>query len=160
MNDCENVNNESEDIDMATAKFKVNAKSENPTKTVVDVRGFKIIVDEPENLGGTNHGANPVEYVLAALSGCLNVVSHIVAKEMGFKLNGLEIDLEGDLDPAKFAGKKTTERAGYKQIRVVLRPDTDADSDTLDKWLEVVEQRCPVSDNLANQTPVLISVAK
>lgn len=145
---------------MATLKFGVKAKSENPTKTVVDVRGFKIIVDEPENLGGTNHGANPVEYVLAALSGCLNVVSHIVAKEMGFKLNGLEIDLEGDLDPAKFAGMKTTERAGYKQIRVALKPDTDADADTLDKWKNVIEQRCPVSDNLVNPTPVLISVVK
>ena len=42
MNDCENVNNESEDIDMATAKFKVNAKSENPTKTVVDVRDLRL----------------------------------------------------------------------------------------------------------------------
>ena len=145
---------------MATVKFSVKAKSESPTKTVVDARGFKIIVDKPENLGGTNHGASPVEYVLAALSGCLNVVSHIVAKEMGFKLNGLEIDLEGDLDPAKFSGMKTTERAGYKQIRVALRPDTDADADTLDKWRNVIEQRCPVSDNLVNPTPVLISVVK
>ena len=55
---------------------------------------------------------------------------------------------------------KTTERAGYKQIRVNLKPDTDADAETLDKWLKVVEQRCPVSYNLANTTPVLISVVR
>ena len=69
--------------------------------------------------------------------------------------------MEGDLDPAKFAGKEGRPNVqDTSRIRVVLMPDTDADSDTLDKWLEVVEQRCPVSDNLANQTPVLISVAK
>lgn len=145
---------------MAIVKFNVNAKSENPTKTVVETRGFKMIVDEPANLGGTDYGANPVEYVLAALSGCLNVVGHLVAKELGFTLRGLNINIEGDLDPAKFTGAKTNERAGYKAIRVNLKPDTDADEATLKTWLEVVEQRCPVSDNLMNPTPVTISVNK
>ena len=30
-----------------------------------------MIVDEPVNQGGTNHGANPVEYMLAALQAAL-----------------------------------------------------------------------------------------
>lgn len=143
---------------MAILKFGVNAKSENDTKTVAEARGFKMIIDEPEGLGGTNEGANPVEYVLGALAGCLNVVAHIVAKEMGFSLKGLEIALEGDLDPAKFAGKQTEERAGYQEIRVALKPDTDADAATLEKWLHVVEQRCPVSDNLSHATPLHIQL--
>jgi uncharacterized OsmC-like protein len=28
------------------------------------------------------------------------------------------------------------------------------------KWLEIVEARCPVKDNLTNQTPIAISVEK
>jgi len=64
---------------MGVLKFSVKAESENPTKTIVEARGFKIIIDEPESLGGTNDGANPVEYVLGALAGCLNVVGHVVA---------------------------------------------------------------------------------
>jgi len=141
---------------MANLKFSVQAKSENSTKTVVEARGFKIIIDEPENMGGTNAGANPVEYMLAALSGCLNVVGHLIAKEMGFKLRGLEIELEGDLDPAKFMGQPTQDRAGYAAIRVTLKPDADADQDTLGKWLKTVESRCPVSDNISNATPLKI----
>ena len=139
---------------MPKLKFSVNAKSENPTKTVVKARGFSIIIDEPSDLGGTNAGANPVEYVLAALSGCLNVVGHIVAKEMGFTLRALEIDLEGQLDPTKFMGKPTQERAGYTEISVTLKPDADASKDVLDQWVKTIESRCPVSDNLANATPV------
>ncbi|ACL69237.1 OsmC family protein [Halothermothrix orenii] len=143
---------------MPNLKFSVTSKSENPTKTVVEARDFKIVIDEPENLGGTNDGPNPVEYVLAALSGCLNVVGHLVAKEMGFELKGIEFELEGDLDPAKFSGQDTDTRAGYQEIRVNIKPDTNADEDTLSKWLEAVETRCPVSDNLANATPVKISL--
>ena len=141
---------------MATLKFSIKAHSENPTKTVVEARNFKIVVDEPKNLGGTNDGPNPVEYVLAAFAGCLNVVGHLVAKEMGFSLKGMEINMEGDLDPAKFMGKETEERAGYKEIRVSLKPDSDADEETLQKWLTSVKARCPVSDNLANATPVKV----
>ncbi|MDN5276325.1 MAG: hypothetical protein PWR01_290 [Clostridiales bacterium] len=146
------------DDDMPDLKFRAKAYSENPTKTVVEARGFKIIIDEPESLGGTNAGANPVEYLLAALAGCINVVAHVVAKEMGFELRGLEIDLEGDLNPARFMGKSTADRAGYKEIRVNIKADTDADAETLSKWLDAVEDRCPVSDTLSNGTPVKISL--
>lgn len=141
---------------MPTIKFSVKAKSENSTKTVVETRGFKMIIDEPENLGGTNDGTNPVEYLLAALSGCINVVGHLIAREMGFKLNGLEMELEGDLNPARFSGKSMEERAGYKEVRVIVKPDANADKETLDKWLKVLESRCPVSDNISNPTPLKI----
>ena len=143
---------------MSELTFQVSAHSENPTKTVIKARGFELIVDEPKELGGTNAGLNPVEYVLAAFSGCLNVVAHLVAKEMNFELRGVKINLSGELDPAKFTGAETSERAGYKRIDVEILPDTDADSATLEKWLQTIEQRCPVSDNLSNATPVHITI--
>ncbi|HZK39312.1 MAG TPA: OsmC family protein [Clostridia bacterium] len=141
---------------MAILKISSHAKSETNARTVVEARGFKMIIDEPENMGGSNIGANPVEYVLAALSGCLNVVGHLVAKEMGFELRGVEIDMVGELDPAKLMGQKTEKRAGFSKVNVTMTPDTDADEATKEKWLEEVEARCPVSDNLVNPTPINI----
>ena len=143
---------------MGDLKFSISAKSENATKTIVAARGFKIIVDEPAELGGTDAGANPVEYVLAALAGCLNVVGHVVAKEMKLELDGIEIDIEGDLNPAKFMGGSAAERAGYKEIRVTIRPKMEVGSAVLEQWLASVKERCPVSDNIANATPVKIII--
>lgn len=143
---------------MADISFSVKAHSENPTKTVVKARTFQMIIDEPADLGGTNDGANPVEYILAALSGCLNVMCHVVAREMNINLRGVEIQLAGKLNPDKLFGKETADRAGYKEIDVVINPDADADRATLEKWLETVESRCPVSDNLNNPTPVHIKL--
>ncbi|MDD3843925.1 MAG: OsmC family protein [Bacteroidales bacterium] len=145
---------------MADSRFRVKAHSENATKTVVTARNFKIIVDEPEELGGADAGANPVEYVLAAFAGCLNVMAHVIAKEMNFELRGVEIDLHGDLNPEKLFGMSTEDRAGYKHITVRIKPDCDADKATLEKWLEAIESRCPVSDNLQNPTPVNIELKK
>lgn len=145
---------------MAKVKYLVNAKGESPTKLVAKAGNFKITIDEPTNLGGTDEGPNPVQYVLAALCGCLNVVGHMIADEMGFEIRGLEFEAEGDLNPAKLYGKPGGNRAGYEEIRINMIVDSDADEAILAEWKEEVENRCPVSDNLANSTPVTISQAK
>jgi uncharacterized OsmC-like protein len=145
---------------MSDITFRVKAHSENPTKTIAKARGFEAIIDEPQELNGTNDGPNPVEYTLIALSGCLNVMCHLVAKEMNFTLRGVKMNLSGVLDPDKHLGMKTAERAGYKRIEVDIIPDADADAATLEQWLKTIEERCPVSDNLTNPTPVHLTVGK
>jgi uncharacterized OsmC-like protein len=134
--------------------FDVTAAADSATRTTVSVRDFEFVVDEPPALGGTDEGPNPVEYLLGALAGCLNVVAHTVADEMDLEVRDLSIDLEGDLDPAKFAGRDDDPRAGYQAIRVDVSADVDADPETIDAWLSAVEERCPVSDNLGDPTPV------
>lgn len=141
-------------------KVRVSAQSENATKTVVKARNFQIVIDEPAELGGTNDGPNPVEYVLGAFAGCLNVMAHVVAKELNMTLRGIKIDISGPLNPARLFGQSFEERAGFKEISVVLKPDTDADDATLEKWVHAIEDRCPVSDNLQHPTPVSISIRK
>lgn len=143
---------------MTDMKFRVRANSESATKTVVKARKFEIVVDEPTELGGTDTGANPVELLLAAYAGCLNVVGHMVAGEMEMNLTSIKIDLVGNLDPAKLFGQETEERAGYKTIKVTMKPETDASEETINAWLSQVKERCPVGDNLKNITNVEIIV--
>lgn len=143
---------------MSNLTFSINGRNENATRFVATARHFQMIVDEPEELGGTDQAANPVEILLAAFAGCLNVMGHIVAKEIGIDLRSLEINIEGDLDPAKLNGKPTVNRPGYQEIRVLLTPDTDATPAQLEIWAETVQARCPVNDNLLNPTPVHLEV--
>jgi uncharacterized OsmC-like protein len=145
---------------MSDIKFRTKAVSLNPTKTKVKARNFEILVDEPQDLGGTNEGANPVEYLLASYAGCLNVMGHLVAKELDFELKGMEIDLAGSLNPARLFGQSNEERAGYKEIQVTLKPQCEADEQTLEKWQAAILDRCPVGDNLKNTTEVVVDRKK
>lgn len=138
--------------------FAIRAESETATHTVVNARDFEFSVDEPEELGGSDVAPNPVEYLLGALAGCINVVGHTVADEMDMAVSGIEVGIEGDLDPAKFLGADMDPRAGYQVVRVDVTVDTDADDSTVATWLESVRERCPVSDTIANTTPMDISV--
>ena len=84
---------------MALLNFSINGDNKNPTKFVANARNFKVIVDEPAELGGTNDGPNPVEYLLAGYAGCLNVVGNIVAREQGLAIKKLSIEVNGDINP-------------------------------------------------------------
>jgi uncharacterized OsmC-like protein len=119
-----------------------------------------MIIDEPPSLGGTDQGPNPMEYLLASLAGCLNVVGHIVASEMKINIEKLSIEISGNLNPDKLFGKESNDRAGFKSINVVMNISTDADIEKLKKWVEEVEKRCPVTDNLRNPTKVNIEFRK
>lgn len=143
---------------MSDLKFSIQAQRASDAKTIVKARNFEIIVDEPAGLGGTDVAPNPVEYVLAAFAGCLNVMGNLIAKEMGFELRDLRIDISGTLNPARLFGKSDAERAGYNNIEVKMTPECDADEATLNEWLHKVESRCPVSDNLQNVTPVSVKL--
>ena len=145
---------------MSDLKFSVSGESSSATQFIAKTRQFTLVVDEPETLGGTDEDANPVEYILAGFAGCANVIGHVVAKELGFTIKNLRIEVSGVLNPERFLGSSNKERAGFKSINLNLIPATEAPIETLTEWLQIVEQRCPVKDNLQNKTPVRIAVEK
>ena len=145
---------------MSNLRFSVNGESNSTTQFIAKARHFKLVVDEPEGLGGTDEAANPAEYILAGLAGCINVVGHLVAKELGFVISKLNIDISGDINSDKLLGVSSHQRAGFKSIQINLIPETEADIVTLSNWLKMVEARGPVKDNIRNETPVKFSVKK
>ncbi|WP_456326251.1 OsmC family protein [Palaeococcus sp. (in: euryarchaeotes)] len=138
--------------------FYITGKSLSDTKLLAKVRNFEMIVDEPAEIGGTDEGPNPVEYMLVALAGCLNVTIKGIASEKGINIRSLEFALEGRLNPEKFQGISKKERAGYKEIKATVYIESDTTKEKLEELLKEVEERCPVTDNLKNPTPVKIEI--
>lgn len=102
--------------------------------------------------------ASPLEYQLGTLAGCITVIGRIVAKEMAFQLDRIDIDLDGDIDRRYYKGETTEGRAGFSEIRGTVTVVADADDATLEQWLATVEDRCPISDNLQHDTPTTLTV--
>jgi uncharacterized OsmC-like protein len=143
---------------MPDATFKIEARSTSPVQVIVQAGKHELIIDEPPALGGEGKGPDPIAYMLSALMGCINITGHVVAKDMGIEIRGLQMTATGALNPDKFRGRQTDDRAGLKHIEVTLRVDSDAGGATLAKWVAAVEARCPVSDNLSAPTPVSVKI--
>jgi uncharacterized OsmC-like protein len=138
---------------MAESNIQITALNEGPVTTSVDVRGMKV-----DFYHGSENHVSPVEYVLAALAGCINGVGYRVAKDMGFELQGITSNIQATLDPSRLMGQSKDERAGLKEVIVSIKPKADVDEETLKKWLENIEDRCPVNDIISNPTPIKVTL--
>ncbi len=138
---------------MAESKITISSINKGHVTTQVDVRGMKV-----DFYHGSENHISPVEYVLAALAGCINGVGYRVAKDMGIVLKGIDIKINAVIDTSRLTGEKTNTRAGLKEIKVEICLDADVDEKTKIKWLENIEYRCPVNDIISNPTPVYIKV--
>jgi uncharacterized OsmC-like protein len=145
---------------MSNLNFKITGKSLSNTKIETSARKFKIVVDEPQALGGTDSAPNPVEYILAGYAGCLNVVINLIASERKVKINNLNININGDINPDRFLGISKKNRAGFQSFIVEIEIDSDSSEQEIKQLIEEVKDRCPVNDNLANITPVNYKVFK
>jgi len=142
---------------MAIETFKaVSRKLPEGLAVESEVRGFKIILDEPKELGGTNKGMNPVEALLCALGSCQTIVASAFAKAKGIDLQGFWVELEGDLDTDGFMGKADV-RPGFQEIRFKMHIKTDAPKEKVEEFAKFIENTCPVGDSLANPVKLVLS---
>jgi uncharacterized OsmC-like protein len=121
---------------------------------------FILDADEPKVLLGTDRGANPVEYVLTALAGCLttSLVYHAAAR--GIAVEEVESHLEGDLDLRGFLGLSEEVRNGYENIRVTFKIKADATEEQLRELVQLAQNRSPVFDIISHPVPVSVELRK
>lgn len=110
--------------------------------------------DEPDILLGKDNGANPVEYVLHALAGCLTTTMVYHAAARGIQLEGVESSLEGYLDLHGFLGLKAVPR-GYQNIRVQFRLSGDLTQQQKEEIVAMGRKYSPVYDMMSRAVPNL-----
>lgn len=135
---------------MAVETFKATTTlSGKGMKVDAQARTHHIVIDEPQSLGGTDEGMNPVELVLAALGACQSIVAQVYAKKFDVSYDELRIDLEGDLDTDGFLNISDV-RPGFSEIRYKIHLKTDEPEEKIQPFIQFIEQKCPVGDTIAN----------
>lgn len=137
---------------------EVRTVGESMARSTTEVHAFKIFMDEPPELGGKNGAPSPLDFLLAAHAGCLNYMTFFIARELGIPVSGTEITVKGTLDTGKFAGTDRSVRAGYQSLEATIHIKTTASAEQLARLRSEIEQRCPVSDNLVQPTPVHLTL--
>jgi len=137
----------------ATVKDFYGAGQEDDTREAMVFH-----MDEPPVLLGNNKGANPVEYLLVALSGCLttSLIAHGSAK--GIEIKGVESRYEGDLDLRGFLGISEDVKVGYQNIRVFFKIDADIPEAQKEELVKMAQKYSPVFNTVFNQTPVSVQL--
>jgi uncharacterized OsmC-like protein len=146
------------DPERGRARFSAITEWLEGAHSITTVRHFTVPSDEPASLGGTDLATNAVELVLSALGACLSVGFVYNAALHGTTIRALAIEVEGQIDLARFLGLPVETPAGYTEIRVTCRIDADARPSELAALASRVIATSPVTDTLRRPIPIEVSV--
>ncbi len=119
-------------------------------------RPFEFTNGEPPVLLGNNEGANPVEFLLHALAGCVTTTTVLHAAARGIRIESISTELEGDIDLQGLLGLDDAVSAGYRAIRMKMDIVADCSDAELDDLLQFAQQHSPVCNTVCRPVPVTV----
>ena len=100
------------------------------------------------------------DMLLEALVACAGVTLNAVATALGIKLRNARVEAEGTLDVRGTLGVDRDVPVGFRDIRLWITADTEADESELATLLRLTERYCVVYQTIASGTPDAASVSR
>ena len=157
--------------DAAKFKWRASVKWINGTHSRSTVEGFfglgeeqkhkstfTFEADHPEIFASEDHGATPVELVLAGLASCLTAGVAAVAQNRDIQLRSVTATLEAGMDVRGILGADPDVRNGFDGIKVTYNIDADASRDDIEALVAQSQKRSAVFDIITNPTNVTVEV--
>ena len=119
---------------------------------------YKMQYDFPNQLSGQGKGLTVCEYCMGSLAACLaqTIVAHATSR--GIQIDGINIDVEGDVDLRGFTGISRDVRPGAQQFRVNRNiKSTNASKEQINELHEIGKKFSPAFDTLTNGTSVVLA---
>jgi uncharacterized OsmC-like protein len=141
---------------MAVQTFRAMAQLKEGVQVIAESRNFKVTIDEPTEMGGTNTGMNPVELLLCSLGACQAIVARVYAKKFEIHFDDLWIEVEGDLDLDGFLHKSDV-RPGFSDIRYNIHIATEEPIEKVTEFVNFISATCPIEDTIAHLVHVSLN---
>jgi putative redox protein len=109
----------------------------------VEIAGHKLIVDEPEEAGGSDAGPSPSRLLAVSLAACTATTMEMYAERKGWDLGSLEVE----------AVRKATERGEPAEFEVILRLPAGLPDEHIDRLVEIAG-KCPVHRTLIGDVEI------
>ena len=123
-------------------------------KQEIEVRGKKLVADEPREAGGTDEGPTPYELLLGALGACTAMTVTLYAQRRGWELTGVTVELEHDRIDARDCEDCETQEGFLDRIRKRITVDGPLHEEQRAR-LEEIARRCPVQKTLTNEVKIV-----
>jgi len=115
---------------------------------------------EPPVLLGNNEGANPVEFLLHALAGCVTTTTVLHAAARGIQIRRLSTELVGNIDVQGLLALNDSVPVGYESITIKMNIEADASDEEIDDLISFAEGHSPVCNTVCKPVPVSIERVK
>lgn len=112
-------------------------------QTLLTVRDFRFVADQPETLGGRDEGPTPMQYLAAAVNSCITVVVDRQASRWGLPITDIQTYSLARQDTRGLAGTADVQPYVYTyRLQIVITTPT-RDSHLLTRFAAEAERICP-----------------
>ncbi len=150
--------------DMAQARshaWLVRVRSTGEMRSQAFVRNHCFTVGQPASFDTQDAAPSALEYLLAALGGCLVAGFQWRASRRGIAIQNLEVSLRAQADNILvFLGIAEEGHPGLRGVEGSLYVEADAEDDVLQALWEEAQLRCPVTQSLLRQVPIAIQLKR
>lgn len=129
--------------------LKAEVESLGGLQLKCSARGFEFIIDEPENVGGTNEAMNPLEALLCSLGACKMMVVRFFYQAKQINLKSMRVEILGEIDSDRLKGKPNV-KIGFSKIITNYYIDADNTDEEIKDLVAFIEKTCPVKDTIVN----------
>src|SRR5690606_10209752 len=136
-----------------TMTVMARGAGDGPFPTEVEIRGFRLLADEPGGTGGTDRGPSPYELLLAALGTCIVMTVRYHAERRGWPLDSVTVTLDHDRIHAKDCAECMTKEGRLDRIKRRVELIGALDETQRAQLLEIAD-RCPVHRTLTSETVI------
>ena len=140
-------------------QVKAQSKSQKGFRSRAKIRDFELVIDQPRGFEGENMGPKPSEVLLAALAACQEVTWRLYGEANGISISDVRVDLVGTQDLRGFMGIDDTTPAGFQKITGTVTISSTASEEDIIRLQRIVDQHCPVLDDLRRPLDVSLSIA-
>jgi putative redox protein len=114
-------------------KAVARRRSDTSLTHELEIRGHRLIADEPREHGGGDEGPTPQELLAASLASCMAITSEMYAARKGWEIGRLEVECD----------YSQPQRGQPTEFTLVLRVPAACTPEQLERLGEIAA-RCPV----------------
>lgn len=132
---------------------RVMVRTEDSLRTEGMANGFGIVLDEPEEVGGTDSGPTPYDYLGAALGACTSMTLRMYADRKSWPLDAVTVEVRHGkvhAEDCKECEEKPTKLDRFERH---IRLEGALDDDQRARLLQIAN-RCPVHRTLESDVRI------
>ena len=126
------------------ARVAINRLEAGGCDIAPENRHFDLVVDEPHCLGGTDHYPNPVEYLAAALCGCLTAGIATNAAMFGTELTRIDVDVQVNFDLHGILGLDREVPPGPLDLHYKVRLSGPGAKEAMERTKMTIDRKSPI----------------
>jgi putative redox protein len=119
----------------------------------VSVGPHRLVVDEPEDVGGDDEGPTPYDLMLAALGSCTSITVAMYAQRKGWPLQGVTARLRHSRIHATDCAECETKEGRIDRIELDIELAGPLSDEQRSKLLAIAK-KCPVHRTLTSETSI------